>query len=272
MSAYIEYKLPFIFNSSIQAGAVNKNSLGSSFQVELEQPLVVPREAKNCYITVQNSTAWWNMFNVVQGINDRIDVEYFNGTTTVNHTLTIEPGLYDLDHLSEELGRELYAHSMPYDLFTLVPDQSTQKTVIQFNYSGVQLDLSITRNFAELLGFEERDVPFAGQTAGVQYEKSDNVAHFNSIDYLLLHSDIVSRGIRINEKYQNVISQILINVPPGSQIIDSPFNPPEIPAPELIGEKRMTIRFWITDQNNQLVDTQGEDFSCRLIVHYSMEM
>ncbi len=272
MSSYIEYKIPFIFSSSEEAGAINISSDGSSFQVELEQPLIVPRESKNCYITVQNSTAWWNIFNIVQGINDRIDVEYFDGIITVNHTITIEEGLYNLDHLTEEIGRELLANSLPQDLFVLVPDQSTQKTVIQFNYSGVQLDLSIVRNFADLIGFNERLVPQAGQTIGVQYEKSDSIANFNTIDYLLIHSDIISRGIRINDRYQNVISQMFINVAPGSQIVDSPFNPPEIPAEELIGEKRTTIRFWLTDQNNNLVNTQHELFSCRLVIHYSLEM
>lgn len=190
----------------------------------------------------------------------------------MDQTLTIEPGLYDLDHLAAEIQRELLAAGFPEDLFTLVPDQATQKSVIQFNYSGTQLDLSIARNFASILGFNERLVPLAGQTTGVQYEKSDNIANFNTIDYLLIHSDLVSRGIRINDQYRNVIAQLLIDVAPGSQIVSRPFNPPEIPANELIGEKRKNIRIYLTDQNSVPVDTQGEIFSYRLIVHYSLKV
>ena len=272
MSTYIEYKLPFIFSSSAASGARNISADGSSFEVLLERPIVIPRAAKNCFITVQNSTAWWNIFNIKLGINDQIDVEYFDGVITVNFTITVEPGLYDLEHLSSELGRELHANSVPQDLFILTPDQATQKTVIQFNYSGVQLDMSIARNFADTLGFDERLVPLAGQTTGVQFEKGDNIANFNTIDYLLIHSDLVSRGIRINDRYQNVISQLLIDVAPGSQLTDSPFNPPEIPAAELVGEKRRNITFWITDQDNVRVDTQGELFSVRLIIHYFLKI
>lgn len=272
MSAYIEYKLPFIFSSDPDSGAQNITADGSSFEVNFDRPVVIPRRAKNCYITVQNSTAWWNIFNVVESVNDQIDVEYFDGILTVNFTITIEPGLYDLDHLSEEIGRELLANNVPQDLFVLVPDQATQKSVIQFNYSGVQLDFNIARNFASLLGFDLRLVPLAGQTTGVQFEKSDNIANFNTIEYLLIHSDLVSRGIRINNKYQNVISQLLIDVAPGSQIVDTPFNPPEIPANELIGEKRKNIRVYLTDQNSVPVDTQGEFFSCRMVIHYSMKV
>ena len=271
MSEYIEYKLPFIFSSSASSGAQNISPDGSSFEVLLDRPLVVPRMAKNCYITVQNATAWWNIFNIELNINDQLDVEYFDGILTLNVTITVEPGLYDLEHLSAEMGRELLAAGIPQDLFVLVPDQATQKSVIQFNYSGVQLDFDIARNFAAILGFNERLVPLAGQTTGVQFEKSDNIANFNTIDYLLIHSDLVSRGIRINDKYTNVIAQLLIDVPPGSQIVSRPFNPPEIPADELIGEKRKNIRFYLTDQDNKLVNTEGELFSCRLIIHYSLK-
>jgi len=272
MSTYIEYKLPFLFNSSPAAGATNIAANGSSFEVLLDRPIVIPREAKNCFITVQNSTAWWNIYNIKLGINDKLDVEYDDGMIVVNFTITVEPGLYDLEHLSTEIGRELLANSVPQDLFVLVPDQATQKTVIQFNYSGVQLDTNIVQNFAELMGFDERLIPLGAPTTGVQYEKSDGIANFNTIDYLLIHSDLVSRGMRINDKYQNVISQLLINVEPGSQITDSPFNPPEIPANELIGEKRKNLSFWITDQNNARVDTQGELFSVRLIIHYYLKI
>lgn len=270
--SYIEFKLPFIFSSSSNSGAQNISAEGSSFEVLLDRPLVVPREAKNCYITVQSVTAWWNIYNIQLGVNDRVDVEYFDGVLTVNFTLTVEPGLYDLDHLSAEIGRELLANNVPQDLFILVPDQATQKSVIQFNYSGVQLDFTIGQTFREILGFDSRLVPLAAQTTGVQYEKSDNIANFNQIDYLLIHSDLVSRGIRINDKYTNTIAQLLIDVAPGSQIVSNPFNPPYIPCSELVGEKRKNLRFWMTDQDNNLVDTQGELFSCRLIVHYSLKV
>ena len=271
-SNYIEYKLPFIFSSSVNSGAVNISADGSSFEILLDRPLIVPREAKNCYITVQNATAWWNIYNIQLGINDEIDIEYFDGVLTVNFTAVMEPGLYDLDHLTAELGRQFLLNSVPQDLFVLVPDQASQKSVIQFNYSGIQLDFTSGQTFRSLLGFDSRLVPLGGQTTGVQFEKSDIIASFNQIDYLLIHSDLVSRGIQINNTYTNTIAQLLINVAPGSQIVSNPFNPPEIPANELIAEKRKGIRFWLTDQDNNLVDTQGELFSCRLIIHYSLQI
>ena len=272
MSTYIEYKLPFIFTSSTSSGAQNISQNGSSFEVNLDRPIVVPREAKNCFITIPVGSAWWNMFNIEENVNDQLDVEYFDGVITVNITITLDPGLYDLEHLSAEIGRELLAGGVPQDLFILNPDQATQKSVIQFNYSGVQLDFNIARNFANILGFDLRLVPLAGQTTGVQFEKSDNIANFNVIDSLLIHSDLVSRGIRINDQYKNVLIQLLIDVAPGSQIITTPFNPLEIPSNELIGEKRKNLRFWLTDQDSNPVNTQGEIFACQLVIHYFIKI
>ncbi len=275
MSSFVEFKLPFIFSSSIDSGAQNVSALGNSFEVLLERPLVVPREAVNVYLTVQNATVWWNTFNVIENQNDQIDVEYFDGILTLNVTLTLEPGLYDLQHLGEEIKRELSGASLPSDLFILTPDQASSKTVIQFNYSGVQLDMTVAnvpRNFAELIGFDERLVPAAGQTTGTEFQRSDRTAALNQIDHFLLHSDLVSRGLRVNDQYQNVIAQVLIDVAPGSQIISRPFNPPEIPCQELAGEKRRNIRIYLTDQDNVAVDTQGEIFTCRVIIHYSLKI
>jgi hypothetical protein len=109
------------------------------------------------------------------------------------------------------------------------------------------------------------------QTTGVQYERSDQVASFNPVEFFLLHSSLVSTGLRINNVYNNTIAQVLIDVPPGSQIVSAPFNIPEIPAPELAGSDRKNIRFWLTDNNNNLVNTRSEFFSLRLIIHYSLK-
>ncbi len=272
MTNYIEYKLPLLFSSDPRTGAENVSPTGGSFSVTLETPISIPREAHNCYITVQEATAWWTIYNIQEGINDQISVTYDDGGGggPVTHTLTLEAGLYDLNGLSAEIGRELNGVGFPSDLFVLIPDTAAQKTVIQFNNALTRLDLTIARNFSFIIGFEPRLVPLSGPTSGVQYDKGDFQANFNTIDYLTITSDLVSRGLSTNGKIYGVISQILIDVAPGSQILSVPFNPPEIPSPELIGETRKRISFRLTDNINQQVNTQGEFFTCRLVIHYSM--
>ncbi len=272
MTTYIEYRLPLLFSSDPRTGAENVSADGGSFSVTLETPISIPRMAHNCYITCEEATAWWTIYNIEEEINDQIEVTYDDGGGggAVTVTLTMEAGLYDLNGLSAEIGRELNAAGFPSDLFILVPDTAAQKSVIQFNYALTRLDMTIARNFSEILGFEARLSPLSGPTTGVQYDKGDFHANFNTIDYLTITSDLVSRGLSTNGTYYGVIAQILIDSPPGSQILSVPFNPPAIPSPELIGETRKRITFRLTDNVNRQVNTQGEFFSCRLVIHYSM--
>lgn len=266
---YLEYKLPFIFSSSEKAGAQNVSADGSSFNIILDQPIFIPREAKNCSVSVSSASAWNTIYNVELDVNDKITISYNTGIVVVR-VLQIDPGLYDLDHLSEEIQREIHAVGWPQNLIQLIPDNASQKSVIQFNYPGVQIDFTGLHSFYDILGFEPRLVPLAGETIGVEYEKSDNTANFNKLDYLLIHTDLVSRGIRINHIYQNVVHQMLIDVEPGSQIVSTPFTVQNIPSPELIGERRKNVRLWLTNQDNERVNTNGEIWSIRLIVHYYM--
>jgi len=267
----IEFKIPYIFNSSAESGAKNISSDGSTFEVELEQPIIIPRDAINCYIKCQNATCWYVFYNIDE-TNNRIRFTYDDGITIEDETLTIDPGLYDVDHLNAEITRKLSETNMPNDLILLIPSTADQKIVIQFNFTGVQIDLTISNSIREILGFDSRLVPLAPTVSSEQYEKGDRIAEFNNLDYVLLHSDLVSRGIRVNNTYDQTIAQILIDVPAGSQIISAPFNPPEIPSNELIGEKRKTIRFYLTDQDNNFLNTRNETFSCRLVIHYTMKV
>ena len=108
-----------------------------------------------------------------------------------------------------------------------------------------------------------------GPYATAPYELvAPNIAGFNTVNYFLIHSDLTSRGIRFNNTFTQVISQILIDVPPGSQIIYAPFNFPSISCPELIGASRKVMRFWLTNDKNERVNTNGENWSARVVIKY----
>lgn len=40
---------------------------------------------------------------------------------------------------------------------------------------------------------------------------------------------------------------------------------------ELVGNKKNIINVWLTDQDNNRVDTAGEDYSMRLVIYYLMK-
>ena len=99
-----------------------------------------------------------------------------------------------------------------------------------------------------------------------------SVAAFNQVSYFVVHSDLLTKGIRTNDSYAQTLGQVLIDVAPGSQILSRPFNPARIEAQELAGTKRSTLRFWLTDQSNRLVDTNSEYWSARIVIRYLMPL
>jgi hypothetical protein len=99
--------------------------------------------------------------------------------------------------------------------------------------------------------------------------QAQNIASFNQVNYFLIHSDLTNRGIRFNNTYNQTIGQVLIDVPPGSQITSTPYNPARISAQELAGAKRSNLRFWLTDDKNRRIDTNGENWSARISIRFS---
>lgn len=214
---------------------------------------------------------YYRIPNIVTGINDTFYVEHGG----MNFVAVIPQGLYDIVGLNEALNRELTdpAVGAPADLITFIADEPTQKVVIKLNLATTQVDFSVARvdTFRVILGFNPQFIPAAGPSGAVDFQQiADNEAAFTPVEYFLLHSDLVPRGIRTNNKYDQTIAQILITVPPGSQQVSTPFNPPRVPAWELIGSIRNRATFWLTDQAGNLVNTVNEDYSARLVIRYTI--
>lgn len=263
-----EYKIPFIFSSDPAAGARNVSADGSSFTVEFERPLVIPKTVKTCWIEVEEATVWFNTPNIITGVNDQVEVIQASVHGGDPRILTIAQGLYDLDHLNQSFQQAMFNEGYEKDVITILADPPTGGTVIEFDAGDIQMDFAdpSLNGFNEIIGFNARIIP--ENAFDPIFEYSDFKANFNQIEYYLFHTDLVSRGIRINNEYTQVVHQALIDTDPGGQIQSTPFNPITVPSMELVGENRKDIRFWLTDQSNNLVNTDGEIWSMRLVVHY----
>ncbi len=265
----IDYVIPFVFDSG-SASAKNKTADGSQFSVYLEEPLIIPYNAEYCYLTVSDATCWYNIKNINEGVNDELHIAYDDGFTAHNVKLTFDAGLYDVDHLNAALLRLLINDdTIPSDIIIFIPDPASDKIHIQFNYPDTQVDFrdSTGPNIRDVLGFESRFVP-NNPTTQLQYEVGDTEAAFNNIDYFTIGSDLVQRGLRINDKYYQTIAKIPITTELGHQNVYEPQNPPKIPCNELIGCNKKQITLWITNENLKRVNTDGQPFSASINLHY----
>jgi len=268
MSFAVNEEISMIVSSDPDTGATNVSSDGSYFEVQLQDSLKIPKDALNVQVSVEEAVIWWTVPNIITGKNDKI---YTSGPNTSNDilpfTITIPQGLYDLSALNQAIARELEiagAKVDPEPLISLSPDDATQKVELRFNYPNVSVDFTQADTFREILGFNSNIYTPVPENPIL----AENIAQFNQINYFLIHSDLVSKGIRFNNNYNQTIGQVLIDVSPGSQIVSTPFNPARIPAPELAGATRTNLRFWLTDDKDRRVNTNGEVYTARIVIRW----
>ena len=269
-SVLVPNQISLIVNSNPADGAKNLSADGSTFQVSYEDGgLQIPADALNVTISVQTANIWFSTPNIFTGVNDKM---YVTGDNTsgvlTNFVLTIPRGLYDLPLLNNAIQLQLenqQAKTNPSPLISISADEATAKVNLRFNYANVQVDFNPTDTFRDILGFNAGvySVATAPQTIPAQ-----NVAKFNTINSYLIHSDLVTNGIRYNNTYNQTIGEVLIDVAPQEQINSQPFNPATSDASDLRGVKRNNVSFWLTDENNKLIDTNTEYWGARILIRY----
>jgi hypothetical protein len=275
-SHIIPQEISMLVSSNPINGARNISSDGSYFEIQLQDGLKIPRNAINVNISVEEASIWWVVPNIITGENDKLYITGpDNNNNQQNFILTIPQGLYDLTGLNNAIVRELENNNAKTDsvigpLIQLVADQATQKVILRVNYVNTSVDFTQTKTCREILGFNSQVIgPFISVP---QNPVANNTANFNLVNYFLIHSDLTNKGIRFNNDYNQTISQVLIDVPPGSQIVNKPFNPAKISSEELKGTIRTNLRFWITDDKNKRVNTNGEYWSARIVISYSVPL
>lgn len=264
ISQYVPREMSYIFSSDPANGAQNVSENGSRFSVQLNRPIRVPRTAKAVTLEVTDAAIWWTIPNISSDL-DNDQFRFIENTN--NHTIVISKGLYSLSDFNRLISRELVNLGLASDLISFVADNASQKTVAVFGAANVQIDFSGANTPRLILGWDSRLVPLVPSTAN-QSETGDNVAAFNTVNSFLLHSSLVSEGIPVNNEGANIISSVPIDVAPGSQIVYQPNNPTRAGVSELIGRAQGNFQIWLTDQNSNAVDTNGEVFSLTVIIRY----
>jgi hypothetical protein len=256
-----------IANSSVSLGASRRSTDGSKFEIQLESSFEIPSNAVNITVEVDKAVIWYNSPNITTSVNDRFVVYAENSSSIeVKYDVRIPQGLYDVTSLSLSIHRAVLALGYSGSpLITLTGDQSIQKIILTANNSTVRVDFTEANTFRTMIGFNSSTLT---ATSSTHHFQADNVAKFDVLNYYLIHTDLISHGIRINREFNQTIAQVLIDSSVGSQIRYVPANPIRIEANDLAGSSRTNLRFWLTSDTNEAVNTQGEDWSFHLVIRY----
>ena len=105
----VREEISLLVNSDPATGAINVSSDGSQFTIQLQDGIKVPKEAKNVHVSLQESTVWWTIPNILTGVNDKLYItapRASDDALTV-YLITIPQALYDLIALNDSIRREL---------------------------------------------------------------------------------------------------------------------------------------------------------------------
>jgi hypothetical protein len=256
----LKKEFSFYVSSDPDTGAQNVSPDGSTFRVNLNNPIMIPKNALSCEVSTIQSNIWNDSNNISFQFGNNI----FNFTTNhsgapVNYNFVLPDGLYSLSGLNAYLSTQFVNNGLPSNLITLSGDESTQKTILTFLVAGDQVDFTVANSVREVLGFNARLAPLVPQPAGYN-EFSDNSAQFNRTNSYLIECDLVQAGIAVNNFNQGIVASVPINVPPGSQITYEPRTPLVIDASDLIGNTRQVLNVRLLNQSLELVTT-NEIFS-----------
>ena len=240
---------------------------GSRFSFQLNPPLEIPQHAKNITVSAQSATVWWSVPNIIKGVNDTLSIVGPDQSEVVQtYNISLPQGLYDLSQVESAVRLVLEnqgAKLVPEPLVSFLADDSTQKVIVRLNYPTVQVFFGSSSPY-QILGFAENSTLSRPPTNN----RAPFVAQFNQINSFLIHSSLVNQGLRVNNKYSSVIAQVLIDVAPGSQIVSKEFNPPRLEASNLRG-KTDRVQFWLTDDKDRAVNTNGEIFTVRVSIRWT---
>jgi hypothetical protein len=243
-----------ILSSSVAAPADVRNN-GSEFQTTLPEPLKFPKGTSQVQVRVVAASIWNSVPNLVACS--------FNLITLANGAISIPipKGQYSVSLLDAALNRGLTNGGYDPNLVTLVSDEATQKIGIQFTAIGGAINFPTANDpLAKLLGFNS--LSFTPATTVVnQIIVAPNVAAFNSINSFQIHSSLVEQGIAYGNQYTRLVAQVPVSAAPGSIINYEPMSPSICSANSLLGGTQQRVVSVLTNERNELVDTNGETWS-----------
>lgn len=269
------------FSSSTDLGAINKDNNGSRFSVSMRKPISVPKGAVDVKLECISANIWFTTPNIEDIYNNNhVYLFYDDGLgNTGTFDLEIPKGLYSISQLNTTIQTLLSQEQIPgstnrfpCNSIVFSGNTATQRVTISLLQNLVFItdnnDPLYPNNIAYTLGFDGPNplvATFSGQTFTAQ-----SVARLNRINSYLLHSDIVKNGISVNSKQANILTEIQLDVQPGKLLTYRPYLPYKLDGNHLIESDRDLLTFWLTNEKNEYVDTNGEDFSFSLIVSYKI--
>jgi len=267
MSILIKKVKSLTFSSNPALGALAVSPDGSFFNVQLDNPIVIPKASVSCSIDVIAANIWYVQPNISATLGNNNFTYIYNG---ISRTILIQDGLYSLENLNSLLSKEFLSQGFDPALINLSGDYSTQKVVMTFSDTNLQVNFNVPNSIRTVLGFNPVIVPAVIQPANY-FVYGDTEAAFNTINNFYIKSSLVTDGLPINNTTFGIIGNIPIPPNSAGRLINyAPNITTSIDTNELIGKSTSNFSFQLLDDSLRAAPTVGEFFSFTLRINYDI--
>jgi hypothetical protein len=246
---------------TLASSKVDKSVYSSSdFTVRFSPPLHLG--SLNYAVACTKLNAWYSTHNIASDLSNNTWM-YSNDGGDSFESVTIPDGNYSVPDLDSYLKSDVYYPAGDYNpnsvsgatgindveyLIHLIPNYNTNRVKIRLDDAEHVVGFTGANNLAEFLGHDEEIVTETKTGASIP-EVS------NGVDTWVLHCDLVSKGYS-NGNSSDVLLSFTPDVPPQAAFDVEPYNPTYI---QVNKETISSIRIRLTDQNDNLLDLEGED-------------
>ena len=198
---------------------------------------------RDCEIAVVGLSTYYSYPN----IDNTNNILIITGPSGIDKKITFQKGCYEVKNLNDVIKRQ-YEWEREKEAVVIKADPITLRTHLKIK-AGWKVNFPEEKSIAKVLGFETKDYVGPKEFIG---EKICNILKVNNI---LVQCDVIA-GSSINGRPAPVIFNYSPDVEAGSKIVAEPVTPIYLPV-TLDSIQEFTV--WVTDQDNVLLDLQGED-------------
>lgn len=225
------------------------------FTTLFEQPIILDQN-------VEYEAAFLSLdtYNSIPNITAKNNTFVYSSDNGLNwKTITLEKDAYEITQINNEIQRQMIINN-DYDQINnslyINISHSRLSAVIEISDPNYKINFDVENSIGMTLGFEKEILSFG-------YNKSSRIVDIMNINSILVNIDFI-HGSYVNGHRSQAIHSFYPNVGPGYKIR-------EIPQPELIfypltSHYINTVRVWITDQDKNIIDFQGERITIRIVI------
>lgn len=191
-------------------------------------------------------------FSNINASNNHVKISFDDGKSWLDIHLPI--GCYEITSINTELQRiimEKTGDKKAEQRLTLSANNITFHSVLQILDRKCKVDFNVGNDSLQsVLGFDKKVYEYGRH-------ESEGIVNILSVNTILVHCDVIESS-RLNGIEAPIIYTFFPNAAPGDKIISIPRHLIYIPLTlEIISH--MTC--WVTDQNGNALDLQGEELT-----------